>query len=373
MFERMRDGSASKPRIAIIGCGIFGAMIALRLAEGGAEVHVFERTQNALSGASYNNQNRLHLGFHYPRDDETARQCLTGFQRFRDEFSACIKNNFPNAYFIADKGSLTLPADYITFCDRIGLQYKIIDLKAFCPNVLNVALGVTTDETVYDCAILRTLVMERLDSKGVTHHFGANVSCIKREESGYKLKICDGQRYLFEAVVNCTYANINLLNSQLGFVAPTYQYEYTMVPIIKWDQASVGITVMDGRYMTVLPFGKTGNFLLYHVEHSVVATKVCMKIPEGWLDPLSSPSRLVNADNLFQKIKNSCLHYIPELQGARLVGFLQGPRIVLARHDRTDSRPSIINHHEAGYISVFTGKVDHCMWVADEIARTLLT
>ena len=52
-------------QIAVVGCGAFGAMIALSLSENGYEVTVFEREAECFRGASFNNQNRLHLGFHY--------------------------------------------------------------------------------------------------------------------------------------------------------------------------------------------------------------------------------------------------------------------------------------------------------------------
>ena len=105
---------SKKSSVAVVGCGIFGAMTALRLAQKGASVTLFESRDDAFRGASFNNQNRLHLGFHYPRDDETARQCIRGFQRFRDEFSASIFEGFSNAYFIASQGSFVTPEEYIS-------------------------------------------------------------------------------------------------------------------------------------------------------------------------------------------------------------------------------------------------------------------
>ena len=103
-------------RIAIVGCGAFGAMIALRLSENGYEVTVFERELECFRGASFNNQNRLHLGFHYPRDIMTARQCIEGFSRFCEEFPECIVSGFPNLYFIAKNGSYTDKSSYEKFC-----------------------------------------------------------------------------------------------------------------------------------------------------------------------------------------------------------------------------------------------------------------
>lgn len=371
LSKAVGTNSSNGPRVAVIGCGIFGAMTALRLAENGASVHVFERSHSALQGASYNNQNRLHLGFHYPRDDETARQCIKGFQQFRDEFGPCLMEGFPNAYFIASSGSVTQPKDYLDFCERVGLRYDMVDLDAFSPVVRDVAVGITTDEVVYDSSILRTLIDQRMNVAGVKPIFGADVTRILRDGSRYKIEVSGEHHGPFDAVVNCTYANINTFNAQLGHAAPVYQYEYTMVPIIEWDQPPVGITIMDGRFMTVLPFGQTGKFLLYHVEHTVVSTSIGTQMPASWLDPDLSPSQHVDLPDFFNTMKEACLQFVPALEGAKIVGYLQGPRMVLANRDSTDARPSIINRHEAGFWSVFTGKIDHCMWVSDEIASTI--
>ena len=51
----------SNSNIAIIGCGIFGALSALELAKKGNKVTIFEAHKKILNGASLNNQNRLHL------------------------------------------------------------------------------------------------------------------------------------------------------------------------------------------------------------------------------------------------------------------------------------------------------------------------
>ena len=80
--------------IAIIGGGIFGALNAIKLNEFGHNVTILERSEDLLKGASFNNQNRLHLGFHYPRDDETARQCIRGYDSFKKTFRSSILSDF---------------------------------------------------------------------------------------------------------------------------------------------------------------------------------------------------------------------------------------------------------------------------------------
>lgn len=123
--------------------------------------------------------------------------------------------------------------------------------------------------------------------------------------------------------------------------------------------------------MTVLPFGKSGKFLLYHVDHSVIERVVSKKMPEKWLNLKNTPLSNVDKKVIFETIRKKCSKFVPDLMSARYVGFLEGPRVVLSGHDCDDARPSVINQHEPGYISVFTGKIDHCIWVADEVGSLL--
>lgn len=362
---------SSAKSVAIIGCGAFGAMAALRLAAKGAAVAIFERRERPLMGASYNNQNRLHLGFHYPRDDETARQSIRGFERFRQEFAPCILGEFPNAYFIASEGSLVTPEQYLAFCTRMGLRFERIDPAQFDPVVKGVDLGVLTDEVVYDSAILADLMLDRLHAANIEPRFNARVNQIERRGSAYRLTVDGAPPRDFDAVVNCTYAEVNTLTAQLGHAVPDYQYEYTMVPIIEWDRPPVGVSVMDGPFMTVLPFGQTGTYLLYHVAHSVIAEHVGPHMPDAWRNKASAPARAVDGADKFEQIRQACTRFVPALATARLKGFLEGPRMVLAHRHSTDTRPSIVRQHEPGYITAFTGKIDHCMWVADEVADAL--
>ena len=71
---------------------------------------------------------------------------------------------------------------------------------------------------------------------------------------------------------------------------------------------------------------------------------------------------------------------------AELLSFLEGPRIVLPYRDDDarpsiveafgpryieDGHPSIIEALEPHYITVFSGKVDHCITVAEDIRNMI--
>ena len=168
-------------RIAIVGCGAFGAMIALCLSENGYDVTVFERESECFRGASFNNQNRLHLGFHYPRDIATARQCIKGFARFCAEFPECIVSGFPNLYFIAQQGSMTDKKAYKKFCNGLNLDHEKIEIDELPLQVLNVSNAIRCGEVVYDCDILRSSILKKLHASGVTLKTGTYINQIKKK------------------------------------------------------------------------------------------------------------------------------------------------------------------------------------------------
>jgi len=346
-------------------------MTALKLSETGQTVALFERRPSLMQGASAN-ANRLHLGFHYPRDEETARQCLRGNRKFKEEFPSAIMPGVSNAYFIASDGSLTSPTEFLAYCSRIGLSYQPIELHQFRPKVANVAVGVSTDEVMYDADTLRRLMTERLKFSRIETFTGAEVVDVRRSGAGFEVSIKGQGRASFDAIVNCCYADMNRLTAKLGHAIQPYQYEYTAVPIIEMDWSEqTSITILDGAFMSLLPFGKPGQYLLYHVQHAIVAQDERPLLDPAWLEPDTAPFASVDKQKWFETHIESCSKFIPSLREARLNGFVQGPRMVLASRDDTDARPSIVTEHEKGYVTVFSGKVAHCTWIAEEVASKL--
>ncbi len=358
--------------IAVIGGGAFGVMTAIRLAEMGQTVSVFERLPGLMQGASVN-ANRLHMGFHYPRHAETARQCLRGARAFREDFGAAIIPGVSNAYFIASEGSLTSPSDYLAHCNSLDLPYRIIDPDGFRPPVRNVALGVLTDEVVYTADILRELMIARLQRSGARILVDRDVIDIRRNGTrGIEISTRQDNPACFDAVVNCAYADINRLTARMSHRIEARQYEYAAVPIIELDWPElVSITILDGAFLSLLPFGERGRYLLYHVAHSVIAQSDAPLLDRACLDPHTSPFATVDRHKWFERHMEACCHFIPALRAAKLTGVVQGPRMVLANREDTDERPSMVTAHAPDYLTVFAGKIDHCTWVADEVATRL--
>ena len=175
-----------------------------------------------------------------------------------------------------------------------------------------------------------------------------------------------------DAVINSAYANMNKFDAMLNLPVTDRQYEYTVVPVVETDFERMGIAIMDGPFPTIMPYGKKDLSLLYHVELSVIATEVTDQMDQNWLKPETSPFRDMDRQALFERIKESCVEFIPAIAETRLVGFLEGPRMVMAYHDEDDARPSLINKDNGDrYITIFSGKVDHSLRVAGDVTSIL--
>jgi len=359
----------SENSVAVVGAGIFGATIALKLAEEGFKVTLFEKSADILMGASLNNQNRLHLGYHYPRDMDTALQCKKGFDDFIEMFPKCVVGDFPNSYFIAKENSLTNFNEFTKFCDSLGRPYTKLDVNTFPVEVRNVEGGILCDEVVYDVRLLREIIKEQLLQSSVILKLDANVEKIKKKSNGFDLNFNDELKS-FDFVINATYADINSFTLKLGYDVQEYQYEYTVVPILRGKFPNCGVTIMDGPFMTILPYGATGDFLLYHVNFSVVERKIGHLLDAEWRGANQGPLKKMNLQKYFEKMITTCKDFIPSLENALVIGYLSGPRMVRANRDQTDERPSLVEAY-GRYFTVFSGKVDHCAWVSNQVARNI--
>jgi hypothetical protein len=123
--------------------------------------------------------------------------------------------------------------------------------------------------------------------------------------------------------------------------------------------------------MSFLPYGSNRHHLLYHVDHSVVARSDAHLLDRSWLEAQTSPFASIDRQQWYDRHLSDCREFLPCLAGARLTGVAQGPRMVLAEQEASDARPSFVTSHRPGYLSVFAGKIDHSVWVADEVVRTL--
>jgi hypothetical protein len=97
-------------KIAIIGGGWLGCHIGSKLKEN-HNITIFEKS-DIFNGSSFYNQNRLHKGFHYSRNQKTRKLCYDTFNLFINDYKHLVDDIPDNYYVIPQDKSLV---DFGTF------------------------------------------------------------------------------------------------------------------------------------------------------------------------------------------------------------------------------------------------------------------
>ncbi|HHD7441536.1 TPA: FAD-dependent oxidoreductase [Citrobacter braakii] len=172
-----------RKNIIIVGGGFFGMYLAEQFSLLGHGVKLFEKEKNYMSRASYNNQARVHNGYHYPRSILTALRSRISFPRFVDEFRDCIDSDFDKYYLISEMLGKVSASQFRMFCDRIGADCDYAPAKIqnmVNPKMINACF--TVKEFAFDAFKLRELMLKRLDSSNAEFYCGYSVDKIEKME-----------------------------------------------------------------------------------------------------------------------------------------------------------------------------------------------
>lgn len=100
-------------RIRVLGGGWYGCSLAAALIRERHNVELHEIADRLFAGASGGNPARLHLGFHYPRSEETRQACLTHQADFMLVYGHLTRGVPVNIYAVAQESS---QVDFGTYC-----------------------------------------------------------------------------------------------------------------------------------------------------------------------------------------------------------------------------------------------------------------
>src|SRR5262252_7023263 len=154
----------------IIGGGAYGCFAALKLAElyGGGSIVIIEQEPDTLLRASYNNQARVHNGYHYPRSLLTGLRSRINAPRFIAEFKNAIHDNTQQYYAVSRRQSNVTAGQFVQFCRRIGADLKPAPAaiqKHFNEDFIEAVFSVT--EHTFDADKLRESLGERIKAAGI--------------------------------------------------------------------------------------------------------------------------------------------------------------------------------------------------------------
>ena len=247
----------------IIGAGLYGLYAAEYSSNKGEEVLVLEYDREPFSRATYINQARVHMGYHYPRSLTTAIKSAGYFKRFVDDFGFCIHDKFEQIYATSDKFSWTNAKQFIDFCKAADIRCdEVAPGRYFKKGMCDGAF--LTEEYTYDAKILGAYYLDKLEKKSnVKILYGARIEKIVKGDSFFVVRMEDGTEYEAPFVLNATYASVNqILNKIEGIPTEKFNIKYELCEIILCEPSdmlrNIGFTVMDGPFFSIMPFGKTG-------------------------------------------------------------------------------------------------------------------
>jgi hypothetical protein len=336
--------------IVVIGAGIFGTSVAIKLSET-HNVTLIESNSDIMLNASKCNHNRLHYGFHYPRSYDTAKQSLDGYESFFNTFKDSISNNFPN-YYMIEKNSKVTGSEYISFCDSLGLEYteEYPDINIDLSNIVG---SFKTNEPIYDYVGVKSKITRMLNNSKVNLILNKTIN-----NSG------DLEQY--DVIINTTYSNINKIKSIFDIVPIKLNIQDVIIPIFRKKMDKIGLTIMDGDFCSVLPKGFDENtFLLYHVKYSVINKINDYYTPIGW----GNDDFIKESIN---KIYKESSKYFSFLDDYEHIDYWRTIR-ALPINDN-DSRTSDIFMDIANnkkIITLISGKITTCLDTADKIKKLI--
>jgi glycine/D-amino acid oxidase-like deaminating enzyme len=358
----------------VIGGGFYGCAIAAYLARerGLGRVILVERELGLMRRASYNNQARVHNGYHYPRSYTTAHRSRVNSPRFVRDWPSAIRKDFTKLYAIARRNSKVTSRQFQRFCREIGASLKPADLslrQLFEPRLIEDVFF--AEEYVFDATELARCAGEELAECDLPVLFQTVVSEICSagpSRLSLKLASTDGRtehidcRYVF----NCTYSELNHFGGGFpGGVTPLKQ-EITEMALMQMPPAisDVGITVMDGPFFSMLPFPARSLHTLSHVRY----TPHLQWQDQRGIDPydrLREYEKSTRVDRMIRDVGR----YFPAISDARYVESLFEVKTVLVKNEGDDGRPILFERHASlpGCYSVLGGKIDNIYDVLEKL------
>lgn len=356
----------------ILGAGIYGLYSALHCGKKGEKVLVLEHDSAPFERATYINQARVHNGYHYPRSYSTAIKSKNYFDRFNEDYGFCVYREFKKIYATSKEYSWTNAEQFKKFsqaahikCDQVSAEQYFN--PGMCDGVFE------TCEYTYDAHILRDYFMKELSNyPKVEIQYNIRLEEIKQNQNSYEVTLVNGDMYCTDYLLNCTYASTNQITSRLGFEPFKIKYELCEIILCNVSEAlsKVGITVMDGPFFSIMPFGKTG----YHSLTSVTFTPHITsydKLPtfdcqyEKGVE--CTPEQLNNCNNCKYR-PESAWDYMSQLARKYLNDDMQFEYVkslfsikpILMASEIDDSRPTVIKvfNDSPKFVSVLSGKIN---------------
>jgi glycine/D-amino acid oxidase-like deaminating enzyme len=355
----------------IIGGGFYGLRLAQFLREelGVKRVLVIEKETVVMQHASYNNQARVHNGYHYPRSVLTALRSRINLPIFIKEYEPAILKDFDKYYGIATRFSKVSARQFERFFERIGAdiakapEVKHLFDRRFIEEVFKVS------EYAFNADVLKQQLLARLAQLNVTIVTGEPVEAFSKHGETFEVHT-KTHTYESKFLLNTTYSSINLLNKLAALPIIPLKHELTELCLVhlppELEQKS--FTIMCGPFFSIMPFPAKNVFTLSHVRytpHSEWSDEE-QNVRNGHQYLAEQPHR-TNFLSMLADVKR----YMPIAKDITYSGeSLWEVKTVLPQSETDDSRPILFKANHGGlhnYICIMGGKIDNIYDVFREL------
>lgn len=322
--------------IIIIGSGWYGLHTYLLLQNTGHKVTILEKNDKIFDNSSNFNQNRLHLGYHYPRSSKTRQLCIDGYNNFILKYRDIVDFIDFNYYLISNKSILDYET-YIQIFNDDNYQHNIIENKYF-KNIDGYIIN--TKEKIINSDKAKQYFEDRICKENIK--FNYKVTDIVQDDG----IITINNDLKCDLLIDCTYNQLNLCNQDC-------YYELTISLIyerINYDDKFESITVMDGEFFSLFPRDISKKmYTLTHVKYTpLIQSKNISDIENYKLDTST-------LKNIINNMENETIHIYPQFRKHyKYISYFLSYKCKL---DNINASRQCVIQEDNNIISVHCGKI----------------
>jgi glycine/D-amino acid oxidase-like deaminating enzyme len=358
----------------VVGGGFFGCSIAAHLARSGNRVLLVEAEKDLMTRASYNNQARVHGGYHYPRSFLTANRSRVGLKLFAERYPDCVISSFTKIYAIARNFSLVNAQQFWEFCRQIQAPIRPAEPKIekrFDPKMVEGVFEV--EEYAFDSLKLGQIAKREMEEAGVEVWLKSRLDFLRFLPRGsvFARVAREGQEAELEAgsAWLCAYSGMNeiLRRSNLPTIPLKLQLTEMALVDIPDELRGYAVTVMDGPFFSLMPFPATPYYTLSHVRY----TPHYEWNDGGPGDPIVDV-KLLERKTAFERMRKDAQRFLPVFRDLDYQLSLWEVKALLPRSSDNDSRPILFKSHHGipNLYCVLGGKIDNIFDIFDELRKS---
>lgn len=354
----------------IIGAGFYGVSIALYLKNirGFKNVLVVEQEDSIMLRASFNNQARIHNGYHYPRSFTTAFRSRVNLPRFMADFPEASVTDFTKIYAIAKNKSKVTAKQFAKFCNEIGAELDTAQgsiKKLFNPYLIEEVF--LTQEYAFDSAKLAQWANFQLCEQNIEIMYNTIVTEVNKGDS-LVVSTNSGLHLSSKYLFNCTYCGLNQIKGDFPNSRMQLKHEITEMALVSVPDTlkKMGITVMDGAFFSVMPFPAKGLHSLSHVRYT----------PHfSWGDsPDINPYDILanyHKESRVDRMVRDAGRYLPVILESEYRESLFEVKSILVKNEGDDGRPILFEKHSnlQGCYSILGGKIDNIYDILEQLQK----